>query len=114
MIWRLLGRDTLRRRIALTIFIALLASLALNALFVQVAGSWARPPIERTGLLEQIAVTTRVIETAPASLRPQLAQAASTPTLQVRWSTERGELGLPGPGTQLYSRQVPALEHRAR
>ncbi|WP_248920308.1 ATP-binding protein [Pseudomonas entomophila] len=110
MIWRLLGRDTLRRRIALTIFIALLASLALNALFVQVAGSWARPPIDRTGLLEQIAVTTRVIETAPASLRLQLAQAASTPTLQVRWSTQRDELGLPGPGTQLYSRQVPALE----
>ncbi|WP_460419006.1 ATP-binding protein [Pseudomonas sp. microsymbiont 2] len=109
MIRRLLRRDTLRRRIALTIFAALLASLALNALFVQVAGIWARPPIERTGLLEQIAVTTRVLETAPPALRGQLAQAASTPTLQVTWSTQRDEFGLPGQGVALNSGQVPAM-----
>ena len=69
MIRRLLRRDTLNRRIALTILAAMLASLALNALFVQVAGVWARPPIDRTGLLEQMAATLKVIEAAPAPLR---------------------------------------------
>ncbi|MBV4504070.1 HAMP domain-containing protein [Pseudomonas sp. BW13M1] len=109
MIRRLLGRDTLRKRIALTIFTALLASLAFNALFVQLAGSWARPPIERTGLLDQIAVTTHMIETAPPALRGPLAEAASTPTLRVRWSTRREDFGLPGPGVPLNSGQVPAM-----
>jgi hypothetical protein len=61
MIRRFLRRDPLSRRIALTIVAAMLASLALNFLFVEVAGTWARPPIERTGLLEQIAATVKVI-----------------------------------------------------
>jgi signal transduction histidine kinase len=109
VIRRVLGRDTLRRRIALTIFAALLASLALNALFVQLAGNWARPPIERTGLLEQIAVTTRMIETAPAELREQLAQAASSSALQVTWQARRAGLALPGAGILLDSATDPDL-----
>lgn len=109
MIGQLLRRDTLRRRIALTIVAAMLASLALNALFVQVAGTWARPPIERTGLLEQIAATTRVIEAAPAALRPQLARAASNPTLQVVWQARRTDFKLPSGGAQVDSGQVPVL-----
>lgn len=110
MIGRLLRRDTLRWRIALTIIAAMLASLALNALFVQVAGIWARPPIERTGLLDQIAVTTRVVETAPEALRGQLAQAASSPGLQVQWSRQRESLGLPGPGSPVAVDAIPALQ----
>jgi len=111
MIGQLLRRDTLRRRIALTIVAAMLASLGLNALFVQVAGIWARPPIERTGLLEQIASTTRVIEAAPASLRPQLATAASNPMLQVDWKAQRADFKLPSEGARLDAGQVPVL-HR--
>ncbi|WP_085656443.1 ATP-binding protein [Pseudomonas sp. B11(2017)] len=101
MIRRLLRRDTLSRRIALTIVAAMVASLALNALFVQVAGIWARPPIERTGLLEQIAMTVRVIDAAPAPLRPQLASAASSPLLNVVWKPQRADFGLPGDGSQI-------------
>ncbi|WP_433897797.1 ATP-binding protein [Pseudomonas sp. PSE1(2024)] len=109
MIGRMLRRDTLSRRIALTIVAAMLASLLLNALFVQVAGIWARPPIERTGLLEQIAATTRVIEAAPANLRPQLASAASSPMLEVLWNPRRVDFGLPGEGEQVETGKVPAL-----
>lgn len=109
MICRILRRDTLRRRIALTIVAAMLASLTLNALFVQVAGIWARPPIERTGLLEQIAATTRVIEAAPTQLRPQLANAASNPMLDVLWSAQRVNLSLPTDGAQLETGKVPVL-----
>jgi two-component system osmolarity sensor histidine kinase EnvZ len=110
VIGRILRGDTLRRRIALTIVAAMVASLALNALFVQVAGIWARPPIERTGLLEQIAVTTRVIEAAPVQLRPQLAQAASSSMLQVSWQARRADFGLPGDGTRVEPDRVPVLQ----
>lgn len=109
MISRILPRDTLSRRIALTIIAAMLASLILNALFVQVAGTWARPPIERTGLLERIAASTRVIEAAPAQLRPQLANAASSSTLEVLWNAQRSQFNLPGDGEPVETGKVPAL-----
>lgn len=109
MIRRFLRRDPLSRRIALTIVAAMLASLALNFLFVEVAGTWARPPIERTGLLEQIAATVKVIEAAPAPLRAQLAQAASGPKQKVTWSAQRAELGLPPSGTLLMAGESSVL-----
>nr|WP_262415990.1 ATP-binding protein [Pseudomonas fluorescens] len=105
--WR---ADTLRRHIALTIVAAMVTSLALNALFVQVAGIWARPPIERTGLLEQIAATSRVIEAAPANLRPQLAAAASSAMLQVSWQAQRADFDLPNDGLRLPASRVPVLQ----
>jgi two-component system osmolarity sensor histidine kinase EnvZ len=110
MIGRILPRDTLSRRIALTIVAAMLASLAFNALFVQVAGIWARPPIERTGLLERIAASARVIEAAPAQLRPQLASAASSPSLEVVWNAQRSEFKLPGDGAAVETSKIPALK----
>lgn len=109
MICRILPHDTLRRRIALTIVAAMLASLTLNALFVQVAGIWARPPIERTGLLEQIAATTRVIEAAPAHLRVQLAAAATNPMLDVSWSAHRVDFGLPAGGEHVEASKTPTM-----
>lgn len=109
MIRRFLRRDPLSRRIALTIVAAMLASLALNFLFVEVAGTWARPPIERTGLLEQIAATVKVIEAAPAPLRLKLAHAATGPTQEVTWSAQRDELGLPAGGTQLIANKTSGL-----
>ncbi|MFJ7315429.1 ATP-binding protein [Pseudomonas sp. NPDC098747] len=110
MIRRILRRDTLSRRIALTIVAAMLTSLVLNALFVQVAGIWARPPIERTGLLEQIAATVRVIEAAPAPLRAQLADAASSPMLKVVWKAQRADFGLPAGGVPVEAGRAPVLQ----
>ncbi|MBA1302545.1 ATP-binding protein [Pseudomonas carnis] len=110
MIRRLLRRDTLNRRIALTILAAMLASLALNALFVQVAGVWARPPIDRTGLLEQMAATLKVIEAAPAPLRSHLAAAASDARLQVTWHTDPVDFGLPSGGNVLQAGEVPGIQ----
>ncbi|MGH8388225.1 MAG: ATP-binding protein [Pseudomonas sp.] len=110
MIRRISPRDTLRSRIALTIVAAMVASLALNGLFVQLAGTWGRPPIERTGLLEQIAANVRVIEAAPASLRPQLAAAASNPMLEVMWNPQRADFHLPSGGTQVKPKGMPLLQ----
>jgi signal transduction histidine kinase len=49
------------------------------------AGSLARPPLERTGLLEQAATIFRLIRAAPPSLRPPLAAAAATSDYHVDW-----------------------------
>ncbi|RON48516.1 two-component sensor histidine kinase [Pseudomonas frederiksbergensis] len=88
-------QDTVARWIALTIILAMLISLALNGLFIQLAGVWARPPLTETGLLEKIAAITRVIEAAPAPLRSQLAQAVSDKGFTASWHLDRRELNLP-------------------
>jgi signal transduction histidine kinase len=88
-------RDTVARWIALTIILAMLISLALNGLFIQLAGVWARPPLTEIGLLEKAAAVTRVIEAAPAALRSQLAQAVSDEGLTISWHLERQEMNLP-------------------
>ncbi|TWD45727.1 ATP-binding protein [Pseudomonas sp. SJZ131] len=88
-------QDTVARWIALTIILAMLISLALNALFIQVAGVWARPSLTEIGLLEKAAAIARVIEAAPAPLRNQLAQAASENGFHVSWHKDRRELNLP-------------------
>ena len=101
--------DTLRRRIALTIVAAMLASLVLYALFVQVAGVWAKPPVDQIGLLDQIAATTRIIQAAPPQLREQLPAAASNPALGVLWSEHRSSFELPPNGTSIDLDKSPVL-----
>ncbi|MGF6204430.1 HAMP domain-containing sensor histidine kinase [Pseudomonas frederiksbergensis] len=88
-------QDTVARWIALTIILAMLISLALNGLFIQLAGVWARPPLTETGLLEKIAAITRVIEAAPAPMRSQLAHAVSDKGFTVSWHPDQRELNLP-------------------
>ncbi|MDD2048295.1 ATP-binding protein [Pseudomonas putida] len=105
-----LHHDGISRRIALTIIAAMLISVALNILFVQLAGVWARPPLTHTGLLEQIAVTTRILEAAPVEQREQLANSASNPLLHVRWSAQRQALALPGPGEPIDPDAIPELQ----
>jgi signal transduction histidine kinase len=88
-------RDTVARWIALTILIAMLTALAFNALFVQLAGVWARPPLGETGLLEKVAVIVRMIEAAEPSQRPQLTQAVGDDSFNVSWSATRGGIDVP-------------------
>lgn len=88
-------RDTVARWIALTTLMAMLTALAFNALFVQLAGVWAYPPLTETGLLEKLAGITRMIDTSEAQQRPRLAQAASDQTLTVSWHASRQDLDLP-------------------
>ncbi|MSU93987.1 HAMP domain-containing protein [Pseudomonas mandelii] len=88
-------RDTVARWIALTIILAMLISLALNGLFIQLAGVWARPPLTETGLPDKMAAITRIIQAAPAPLRSQLAHAVSDEGFIVSWHLDRRELNLP-------------------
>ncbi|MCF5665104.1 cell wall metabolism sensor histidine kinase WalK [Pseudomonas marginalis] len=90
-----LPRDTVARWIALTILVAMLTALAFNALFVQLAGVWARPPLAETGLLEKIAVVVRVVEASEPPQRARLAQAVGDEGFKVTWAAQRQALVLP-------------------
>ncbi|WP_093425065.1 MULTISPECIES: ATP-binding protein [unclassified Pseudomonas] len=88
-------RDTVRRWVALTIILAMLTSLGFYALFTQVAGVWADPPLTETGLLEKLSSLSRVIAASDTAQRPRLASAASDSGLNVTWQRDRAALGLP-------------------
>lgn len=88
-------RDTVARWIALTVLIAMFTALGFNALFVQLAGVWARPPLTETGLLEKIALVVRVVEATEPAQRMQLTQAVGDKALNVTWVAHREAFGLP-------------------
>lgn len=90
-------QDTISRWIALTIAMAMLVLLLLNFLFTQIAGVWARPPLRQTGLIEQIASVTRVLDAAPPELRDHLAAAASNPAYTLQWYRRKADMVSPVP-----------------
>lgn len=94
-LWRYRLRDTVARWIALTIIMAMLTALAFNALFVQLAGVWAYPPLAETGLLEKSSAIVHMIEASEPAQRPRLAAAVSSERLGVTWQQERQGLYLP-------------------
>ncbi|MGR4039007.1 ATP-binding protein [Pseudomonas sp. JDS08PS003] len=94
-LWRYRLRDTVARWIALTIIMAMLTALAFNALFVQLAGVWAYPPLAETGLLEKSAAIVRMIEASEPGQRPRLAEAVSSDHLSISWRPTRQGFALP-------------------
>jgi signal transduction histidine kinase len=87
-------RDTIAKRLCVTSMLAVTGTLLLNLLLNAFVGSFARPALERTGLLEQAASITRVIQAAPPSLRPTLAAAAATSDYHVDWYDETSPVPL--------------------
>jgi signal transduction histidine kinase len=81
----LLRRDSIARRFALTVVLAVVVTWSLAGLFNVFGGVWARPSLERSGLLDQAADMVRIIEAAPPSIREQLASAATTRAVRVGW-----------------------------
>ncbi len=80
-----LPRDSIGRRFALTVVLAVSATWLLVGLFNVFGGVWAQPSLEESGLLDQAANMVRIIEAAPQPLREQLAGAATTPAIRVGW-----------------------------
>jgi two-component system osmolarity sensor histidine kinase EnvZ len=77
--------DTIARRFALTEILAVGATLGLVFLFNNLSGVWAREPLERSGLLNEVTDMVRMIEAAPPSMRPSLALAAGSRSKRVSW-----------------------------
>ena len=78
-------RDSIARRYALTVAVAVVATWSLAGLFDTFGGIWAQPSLERSGLLEQATNMVRIFEAAPPPLREQLADAATTAEVLVSW-----------------------------
>lgn len=72
------SRDTIARRFATTIILSTLVTLALVRLFFVFGGDWARPDLQRSGLLGEAAGIVRVVDAAPSAIRQSLL-AASAP-----------------------------------
>src|SRR3546814_961780 len=88
-------RDTVARWIALTTMLAMLTLLALNELFGLLAGTWARPPLMETGLMEKAAAITRIIDSVAPGQRPDIARAASDQAFAAQWLPRRADARLP-------------------
>jgi signal transduction histidine kinase len=99
--------DTIARRFALSAALTVAGTLALVLLFNQLAGVWASERLERSGLLNEVADMSRIIETAPPSLRDTLAAAASSPGKRIEWVAAGSELS-----ASLENNQEPQ-EHAA-
>jgi signal transduction histidine kinase len=81
----LLPRDSIARRFALTVVLAVVVTWSLVGLFDVFGGVWAQPSLDRSGLLDQAANMVRIIEAAPPPIREQLASAATTHAVRVGW-----------------------------
>jgi signal transduction histidine kinase len=78
-------RDTIARRFALTIILALVGMLALTGVIVRLSGVWARPPVREVGLFERADDIVRIVEVAPEQERQTLSDATGNPTFRVNW-----------------------------
>jgi signal transduction histidine kinase len=87
--------DTIARWFAINIVIAIVVSVCLNAIFIQVAGVWAKPSVAEVGLVEQATAIVRVLGAAPARLRPALAAAGSDEFYHVDWYPSDVSLPVP-------------------
>lgn len=78
---RFWGRDTIGRRIVLTILSAVIITAALGGLLVEFAGVWARPSEE----FDTASYFVRMVEAAPASDRPAMVTSVALPTAIMNW-----------------------------
>jgi signal transduction histidine kinase len=78
-------QDTIARRFATTIILAIFVAVAMAWLFVTFAGPLMLPPLRDTGLLQQADGIVRMVETVPVTERQMLADAASTAAIHVDW-----------------------------
>jgi signal transduction histidine kinase len=87
--------DTIGRWFAINIVIAVIIAAGMNAAFVAVAGVWAKPGIDETGIIDQAVAITRVLDGMPAALRPRLAASADNPTYRATWLPDDAALPIP-------------------
>ncbi|MDZ3991288.1 ATP-binding protein [Pseudomonas sp. Teo4] len=91
--WR--PRITITRWIALTTLAAMLTLLGLRGVFSLVLENWAQPPLQQSGILERLAIVTRMLDAAPVEQRAVLAQAANDGSYDVQWLRTFDQAGLP-------------------
>ena len=81
--------DSIAWWFALNVAGAIMIALLMSVAFVQFAGVWAQPPLESTGLIQEVAGMTRAMDQTPASERQQLAQRLVSPSFATHWYPHR-------------------------
>jgi signal transduction histidine kinase len=87
-------QDTIARRFAITVILAVGVAMVLVTLFNRFGGTWSQEPLEKTGLLNEAADMFRVVGAAPAPLRATLCAAATTSNFRLDWYTETSDVSL--------------------
>ena len=78
-------RGSIAWRFAATVATVIAVTLAAQGLFLAFGGVWAQPPIQHSGVPDQVLEIVHMIEAAPADLRPALAAAARSANLSANW-----------------------------
>jgi two-component system osmolarity sensor histidine kinase EnvZ len=77
--------DTIVRRFVVAEILTIAVTLVLIGIFNQIAGSFSKESLDRSGLLERVADLTRVIDAAPSAMRESLSMAASSSSIFIDW-----------------------------
>ncbi|GAA4494951.1 sensor histidine kinase [Gluconacetobacter tumulicola] len=77
--------DTITRRLVVTVALAAGVTLLLLQLFFAFGGTWAKPDVQATGLVQQVATVIRLVDAATPAERARLATAANTDTIHYGW-----------------------------
>ena len=77
--------DTITRRLIVTVALAAGVTLALLQLFFTFGGTWAKPDVQASGLVQQVATVIRLVDAATPSERNRLTRAANTDIIHYGW-----------------------------
>jgi signal transduction histidine kinase len=78
-------RDTIALRLALTTLATILVAAVIGTAITLLNSNLARPPLEHTGLLNEVAVGLRMLDAAPPEERPTLAGAVNGGDHFITW-----------------------------
>jgi len=87
--------DSIAWWFALNVAGAILASLLMSAAFMQLAGVWARPPLQDAGVIDRVAGIYQAIAAMPTDDRIAVAGKLSATGSPVQWFPSRARLPIP-------------------
>ncbi|MBB2205583.1 sensor histidine kinase [Gluconacetobacter takamatsuzukensis] len=102
--------DTITRRLVVTVALAAGVTLLLLQLFFAFGGTWAKPDVQATGLVQQVATVIRLVDAATPAERAHLADAASTDSIHYGWY----EAGSTVAGTLEHGQYLDAQVQQSR
>ena len=93
-------RGSIAWRFAATVALVVAVTMAAQGLFLAFGGVWAQPPIQHSGVPDQVLEIVHIIEAAPADLRPALAAAARSENLSASWIAAESDTARALSGTE--------------
>ncbi len=78
----------------MTVALAAGVTLALLQLFFAFGGTWAKPDVQASGLVQQVATVIRLVEAATPDERTHLTTAANTEIIHYGWYTSKSSVAM--------------------